>query len=385
MRRSALLLAACAFLTGCETTNVAPATHTGAQLEEDEARLWLRVTEEVDKIERSGFVANLPEAEAYLNGVLARLRPGPLPGGGTLRVRIIVDPTLNAFALPNGSIYIHTGMLSRLENEAQLATVVAHELTHATHRHGLKGYRNLKNETAFLATLTVGTGGGVGGLLGAVGVLASVSGYSRDLERDADTTGFKLLTGAGYDPREAPSVFRTLLADSKRAKNKEPYFFGSHPRLQERIDSFDQLVNALPPAARAGATDSAPYEAMLPPVLAANSEAALRAGDFDFARDCAERLLKLRPGDPLGRLHLAEFHRKRNADGDAPAALRLYRELAAEHPDLPGAQRGLGLGLMKTGDKPAAATAFRRYLALQPVANDRGYIEAFLQQCETTP
>ena len=73
------------------------------------------------------------------------------------------------------------------------------------------------------------------------------------------------------------------------------------------------------------------------------------------------------------------------ADGDAAAALKLYRELAAAHPDFAGAQRGLGLGLMKAGDKPAAAVAFRRYLTLQPAADDRGYIESFLLQCEKQP
>jgi beta-barrel assembly-enhancing protease len=62
--------------------------------------------------------------------------------------------------------------------------------------------------------------------------------------------------------------------------------------------------------------------------------------------------------------------------------LHLFRDLTDRHPDLPEAQRGLGLVLLKNGDKAGAAAAFRRYLALRPAADDRAYIESFLQQCD---
>ena len=75
--------------------------------------------------------------------------------------------------------------------------------------------------------------------------------------------------------------------------------------------------------------------------------------------------------------------RKRDRSGDAASALRLYLDLTTAHPDLPEAQRGLGLMLFKKGEKPAAAVAFRRYLAARPRATDRLYIESFLSQCET--
>jgi predicted Zn-dependent protease len=330
-------------------------------------------------------VANWPEVESYLNTVVTRLHSGPLVEGATLHVKVVVDPTLNAFALPTGAIFIHTGMLARLENEAQVAAVLGHELSHATHRHALREYRNIKNQSAFLATLTVSTGG-IGGLLGGLGVMASVSGYSQGLEREADVSGFRLMIAAGYDPRESPKVFRILLDESKRSKIKEPFFFGSHPRLAERIDSFERLVAALPPdQRRGGRSDAEAYNAILPAILIANATAALRAGDYDSARTCAERDLKLRPDDPAARLQLAEVFRKRGAKDDAANALRLFRELATQHPDYDEAQRGLGLALMKSGDKPGAAAAFHRYLTLRPAADDRAYVESFIQLCENKP
>jgi predicted Zn-dependent protease len=248
--------AAVLLLSGCQSTDIGPNLGAGAtqvRLTDDEQRLWSRSREEETTLDQSGFRPDLPAGEAYLTGVIRSLHPDVLPDGSQLRVKILVDPTLNAFALPDGTIYIHTGMLARIRNEAQLATVLGHELTHTTHRHAVKNYRNVKNQSAFYATFTVGTGG-VGGLLGLVGAYAAVSGYSQDLEREADQEGFALLRGHGYDVRESPKVFRQLLADTTRTKVKQPYFFGSHPRLEERIANFEALIAVQPAGAAPAAS-----------------------------------------------------------------------------------------------------------------------------------
>lgn len=273
-------------------------------------------------------------------------------------------------------------MLAALENEAQLAAVLGHEVTHATHRHGLKNYRNVKNQSAFLAAFTVGTGG-LGGLLGGLGFQASVSGYNQDIEREADKVGFDMMIASGYDPRESAKVFRTLLEKSKRSKIKEPFFFGSHPKLTERIASYDQLVARLPAAQRQGRLETSAYTALLPPVLVGNAQAAIRIGDFDSAKECAERCLALQPGNAAASFQLAETFRRRDGTGDAALALARYRELAGRDPDHAEAHRGIGLTAMKLGDKTAATAAFQRYLALRPAADDRAYIQIYLQQCET--
>jgi len=366
------------FLAACESTNIAPVGSPEAQLEQDERRIWSRAIEEEDILDHSGFVAHIPGVEAYLSGVLSDLHPGVLPENARWQVKILVDPTLNAFALPNGVIYVHTGMLARMENEAQLATLLGHELTHATHRHGLKGLRNLKNKTAFMAAFNAGTVG-VGGLLGAVGAATAVSGYARELEHEADLTGFDLVIAAGYDPRETTKVFHVLLSESRRSKIKEPYFFGNHPRLEERIAGFEQLVQAMPAGRRTGKTGVEAYLAHLPEVLLLNAEVSLRAGDMDFARDCAERSLKLRPDHAPAELLLAEIQQKKGATEEA---LLLYRGLTTVHPEFPPGHRGLGVILLKQGDLTGAATAFKRYLTLRPDANDRGYVENHLKQCE---
>jgi predicted Zn-dependent protease len=365
-------------LSGCESTNIAPAPSAGAQLESDERRLWARAQEEEIQLEHSGFLAHAPELEAYLTEIVSNLKPDPLPEGGIFRVKVLVDPSVNAFALPDGTIYVHTGMLARLENEAQLATVLAHETTHSTHRHGLKGFRDFKNKTAFVAVFNAGTVG-VGGLLGAVGAASAISGYSQDLERDADATGFRLIVAAGYEPRETSRTFELLLAEVKRSKIREPFFFGSHPRLQERIANFQQLTAALPTARRGDQVGLDAYNRKIAGILLLNANAAQQAGDLDFAEASARRLMALEAKNADAALLIADVERKRGHDQQA---LERYRELTRSRPQMAESYRGLGLLLFKQHNYREAAAAFRQFLALAPNAPDRSHIETFLQQCE---
>jgi predicted Zn-dependent protease len=383
VRSRVLICAAVLALSGCETTQVAPAVSADSSLEVDEARLWQRAQEEKRVLDESGFVLPAPAATAYLDDLLARLQSQPLARGATLHARIVVDPTLNAFALPDGSIYIHSGLLARLGNEAQLATVLAHELTHATHRHALRGHRQLKNQTSFMVSFTVGTGG-LGGLLGLLGAASAVSGYSQELETEADELGFAQVRRLGYDPRESVEVFRVLLAESERSKIKVPYFFASHPRLTERIANFERLVAALPPAERTGRTGADEYSRTMVPIFVANANAATQAGDYDAALASAQRALTLEPELAPALLAEAETYRRRAQGNDHDLALQRYQRLTERPECPPTAHRGAGLLLFKRGDRTAAAQAFRRYLAAAPQAPDRGHIENQLRQCESS-
>ncbi len=375
-RRLAFMLFSAGALSlggGCANTRVPPHSALApTKLEPDEVRLWNRAAEEQQRIDRSPFLADLPEQEAYLEAIVARLRPAPLPEGADYTVRIVADPTLNAFAYPHGAIYVHTGLLSRLDNEAQLASVLGHEVVHTTHRHGLRTSRRVKNATAFHATFTVGTYG-VGALLGGLGALASISGYSQELEREADLAGFALLVAAGYDPREAPKAFRRLQEEAIRTELKEPFFFGSHPRLAERIRNFDTQLARLPAERHIGDVRTTEYARIMLPAFRLDAEAALRAGDLEQAEASAKRTLELAPGDPVARLHLAEARRRR-ADKDSLATARSELEaLTRDAPELARAWRALGLVLQHLDETDAAARCFQRYLELAPDAPDRAH------------
>lgn len=92
-------------------------------------------------MEEKGWVYDDPETAAYLEKLGHSLVPEQTPENVKWRFRAVRDLEVNAFALPNGSIYVNSGLLSRMENEAQLAGVLAHEVTHVTNRHSYLEYR----------------------------------------------------------------------------------------------------------------------------------------------------------------------------------------------------------------------------------------------------
>jgi predicted Zn-dependent protease len=116
---------------------VEPSSTTSTfQFIEADNQLLQEVNELDLQYERKGLVYRDPEAEAFLSQVGERLtEDGPAPQNVVYKFRILRDPMVNAFALPNGSIYVNTGLLALLENEAQLAAILSHEITHVTMRH----------------------------------------------------------------------------------------------------------------------------------------------------------------------------------------------------------------------------------------------------------
>src|SRR3990172_8359709 len=211
----------------CASRSVAPIGAGGHPFkpEADERQLWAQAEKEEEKLLKRVKVYDDPLLEEYLARVGDRLLPaeGKAAGGPGFRVGVMSDPTLNAFAMPNGRIYVHTGLLARLDNEAQLAMILAHEMTHVTHRHALSFNRDARNKQILYT------------------VLAAIKGYGRDLEREADNEGMARLVRAGYDPKEAPKVFELLRSEGKDRGSLEAFFFGSHPRLTERLATTREL------------------------------------------------------------------------------------------------------------------------------------------------
>ncbi len=357
----------------------------------EEESLWNRVNEEQAALDRSGFVLTVPEVDAYLDGVMARLANAAGLRPDDFAVRILRDPTLNAFAYPNGRIYIHSGLLARMLNEAQLATVLAHEMTHATHRHALKSQRSLKAKTGILAVITTGSSAAgdysvLVDLLGAYGTMAAVSGYSKALETEADDVGWQTMTRAGYDITEAPAIFRLLMADLDANERKEPFFFGTHPRLVDREKNFLRLNQAA--AKRATTTGEKGEERFVAgtrPILLINGELEMRAGRVIAARDQLWRYRAADPNSVRVRWLIGENERLAGAAGDPAEARKVLEEALAMDETFAPAHRSLGILLFRAGDRAAAAPHLQRFLDLDRTAHDRAYIQAYLEKCEPTP
>jgi len=185
-------------------------------------------------IRKAGKLLRDQEAELALNQMLNKLYP---EYKGAMKIKILKHPILNAFAFPNGVIYIHSGIIAAAKNEAQIAAVVAHEGAHFILKHGAKARIKQSNMVSFSIFINMLGIPLVGELIGA----SSVMGFSRDLEREADAMGAKRMLNAGYDVREAIAMFKFMASEAKANKNKEPYFFASHPKLQERIKNFEMF------------------------------------------------------------------------------------------------------------------------------------------------
>ena len=214
---------------------------------------------------------------------------------------LVDDASLNASAFPNGTVVIHTGLVKNMTNEAQLASVIAHEIAHVTQKHQAKNYRNRKNWKNVSDVLTVATAMGntmatqqnnqsnrrppanrqpaqtsattPGNLPGTIlGILSEmyVSQYSRTQEMQADRIGLRYMYDAGYDPREAASIWKKLAQEEATTKSdveaksmmlqmmnddtkeipekpvppeKRESIYASHPRSRDRFNHVNFLLS----------------------------------------------------------------------------------------------------------------------------------------------
>jgi len=189
------------------------------------------------QFQRRGLLHSDRELEAWLQEIGNRLVPEPTDSYQEYRFYLIRDPSPNAFALPDGRIYVHTGLICRLENEAQLASLLAHEISHVAGHHGVVAYRSyrkkavLGNIVGFLGAFAGGWGE-LGGFLVNYGLATTIFGYSRDIEQEADVKGYALMLDAGYDVREMPALFEILGED----------FEGLNPRMEGKWRSHPDLL-----------------------------------------------------------------------------------------------------------------------------------------------
>ncbi|OGQ82464.1 MAG: hypothetical protein A3F90_08730 [Deltaproteobacteria bacterium RIFCSPLOWO2_12_FULL_60_19] len=370
---------------GSCTAALAPfGTEEALRLDNDEKRIWNRAKEEQKRLDNSGQIYQAAALTAYVNEVAAKITPEPLKQKGlSFQIKIIKNPLLNAFAFPHGVIYIHTGMLARMENEAQLAAILGHEMNHVVRRHMVQQIRAVQNAAGTLSALQVvllplGAVGSIGQLLGAVGAVAAVSGYSKAAEEESDREGLAWMVAAGYDPREAPKLFDYLKRDIEELKKDEPFFFGSHPRVVERQDSYNRLLQTRYRDVK-GIAETERFMDSVLLVLLDNAAMDLSFGRFALAQETIEKFLKRQPDSARAYFTLGEVYRQRNQKDDVEKAEKHYRQASQFDAAYAPPYRGLGLIWLKQGHKKQAREAFEKYLSLAPQAEDKGYIQQYLQ------
>jgi predicted Zn-dependent protease len=350
----------------------------------EERRLWLRAGEEERVINESGLLYEDARLEAYVNGVARKLQPPHVLKELPLQILVLKDPHLNAFAFPNGVIYVHTGILARMENEAQLATLLAHEMTHCTHRHALKAFRKLKNfKPADVSEScphgALGRSGDLLTLLGSTGALAAITGYTRELETEADTVGFGLVVRAGYDLKEGAKLFEHLKEEVELYKIKEPFVFGTHPKLQKRVKNCKRFLDLGNFEERSGIKNEGTFLEKVHKVILENARLDIKAGRFQMARKGLDKYLAIKPEDASAYYLLGEVCRQQ---GDQEKAKALLGRAIALDPGNLNAYKAIGLIYYKVGERGRARGFFETCLALSANFPDRAYIEAYLAECK---
>jgi predicted Zn-dependent protease len=364
-----------------------PIGENGFQAEEDERRVWREARELQMRFDRSGLVYEAGIVTAYLNHVAAKLIPEKVKQNISFQISLLRHPIPNAFALPHGALYVHTGMLARMENEAQLAAVLSHEISHIIHRHTIQTFRNVKQASAFASTLAViGAPAGLPGLgvvvLGSVGALAAVSGYSQKLEEEADTEGLRLMVTAGYDPREAIKVFENLKRYVEQEEIREPFFFSTHPRLEERKLSYQRLLDT-EYQGRTGWQRKEEFMAKATRAVLENALLEMARGRYSLAQESIERCIAVEAANCNAHFSLAELFRQRGLEEDRERAEKEYQIAIDLEPQFAEPHRGIGLLYYKSGRADLAREHFQKYLQLNPTAKDRAHIEQYLRDIET--
>lgn len=329
-----------------------------------------------------------PELNAYIQSLGQRL----LPKNGTtayqqLHFFIIKDPSINAFAVPGGYIGVHTGLILATENEAELASVLAHEIAHLTQRHLLRMNAQAKRTSipamaALLAAILLAGSGHQGGEAAIAMTTATLAqnqlNFTREFEQEADRIGMGLLTQAGFDARAMPAFFERMQSYTRLYENNLPEFLRTHPITTRRIAESRDQAEHYPVVKNPDATDFYHAQAKIrvlssdnPAETVHSFKSRLDSGDYKNkdaerygcalallenkqyaeARSTIQNLLAQHPNYGLYRIAQAEIEL---AAGNSTEALKLYAAAVKKAPNDYALTQRYAAALLKT-DHPVEA------------------------------
>ena len=380
-----------------------PATDT------DEAGLWQMLERDEYKLQTSTGVVRDPALQAYLESVLCRvvrdhcadIRLYVLPGGG-----------MNAAMAPNGMMLVFTGLLVRLENEAQLAAVLGHEAAHYVKRHTLQRWRDLRARTATLQTVATVVAAGLGvARVGAESAAAQGTydravhraaqvarihdvgtaliysleistmlghlAYGREQEMESDELGISWMASAGYDPDAASEIWDYAHLEAQAADRWVPPLLLTHPQPAVREDRARAQATAL----SAGTSRSLGRDAYLWQIAPFRNDwlHLARSGlEVDVLATLLERQRQIGVPEGLVAFHEGSMYRGRGGEGDGERALASFEVATQQAGCPPEAFRELGLAQWDADRHAEAKRAFDDYLAVAPAAPDAAMVAAYI-------
>jgi predicted Zn-dependent protease len=353
-----------------------PARFARPEISTDEGGLWALMDREETRLRRSPFALRDPKLHAYVQGIACRLAGDHCPD---VRVHLVRTPHFNASMAPNGMMQVWTGLMLRVDNEAQLAAVIGHEIGHYLERHSVERLRDAKSRSAFASFLGLF---GMVGAVGQMGLLAGMFSYGRDHERDADRIGALLMRRAGYDVGEAARVWENLQLEVKAradgAQQNNP-LFATHPAPEDRMAALGELA-AQNPGGEAGA---AAWQERVGPFMREWLAEEVKRGQHEESLALFTRMVARSPSRPELFFARAEVYRLRAREKDLDAAQADYQAAAVLGGEPAETHRGLGYVYRLRNQAAEARASFRRYLELAPEAPDSPMIKSYLEDLKT--
>lgn len=251
-RSAARWLPVAALLAACATNPVTGKREISLISQDQEIQMGQQSAQQV--AQEIGLIDN-QALQQYVQQVGASLAARSERPNLPWTFRAVEDPTPNAFALPGGFIFVTRGLLDLMNSEAELASVLGHEIGHVTARHSVQQMSQQQ-----LAQLALGVGAILSPTVAQFGDIAAQGlgllflKYGRDDERQADDLGFRYALNQGYDVREMDDVFRSLQRLGEASKQSPlPTWLATHPGEAERIQSIDAKLAQIPASQLANA------------------------------------------------------------------------------------------------------------------------------------
>ncbi len=237
---------------------------------------------------------------------------------------ILDDYEINAFAYPNGNIYVYLGLLAKVDNEAQLASILAHEISHVTQKHGQRGMKSSIVKQSLFAVTAISLGvfldhsghsdrqaTGLLAMLGLnLGFSAAVNGYGRNMEDQADRVGLRYSVGVGYDPYEALKVwaiFSENYGDTSTAVN---IFYGNHSTNRLRYLNQSAEISLHYKHGNYRPNNNNAYQAMMVDIIRDTAVEDFNKGRYKVAKKGFKKVLKFKSKDKISLEYLEKLKEK---------------------------------------------------------------------------
>jgi len=335
-------------------------------------RLWRLAAQEQAALDQRGVILHDASLSIYLQAVVNRLWEHVDTELSLPTIKVIKDTRMQAYAYPNGYCFLTTGMLNQIDNEGQLAMIIAHEMVHYIRQHTTELYDHYHKSAPEIGLQYADRAQPSGG--------EDIEKKIDAAEYQADQEGLSIMENAGYCGTEVLALLSNLIKNMQDEGRP-----ATVDRLKNRLKYIQTMLhNSQGESSCDSAADEghALYLNRVAPAFIANAQVALQRGDWDQADRSISVFQILKPADARAYYLKGEILRRRNV-GDAKNQCIGYYEKALEiDPTFPPAQRTLGELYFKAGRYQKAKSYFEAFLSLAPQDDARAYIKGYLLQCQ---